>query len=201
MELLAIAQGLAEALPALAAASAEAGAEAESGGGLTVNLFWVIVAGANFAIFFLLAWKIVIEPLGERLQQRRERIEQGLKDADAARRDRESAADQRQAVLNEARREASEIVQRAQKVADETRDKGVADTQVEIDRMRERAVAEIDAERKRALADVRNQVAELALAAAGKVVGETMNDEREKRLVDEFLTQVSVEAPAGGDRN
>ena len=195
MEILALAQGLNETLPVLAA---EASGE---GGGLTVNLFWVLVAGANFLVFFLLAWRIAIEPLGERLQERRERIEQGLKDADAARRDRESAADQRQAVLNEARREASDIVQRAQKVADETRDKGVADTQVEIDRMRERAVTEIDAERKRALADVRNQVADLALAAAGKVVGETMSDDREKRLVDEFLTQVSAEAPAGDDRN
>ena len=194
MEILAVAQGLTETLPVYAA-------EAEEGGGLTVNLFWVLVAGANFLVFFLLAWKIAIEPLGERLQERRERIEQGLKDADAARRDRESAADQRQSVLNEARREASEIVQRAQKVADETRDKGVTDTQLEIDRMRERAVSDIDAERKRALADVRTQVADLALAAAGKVVGETMSDEREKRLVDEFLTQVSAEAPAGDDRN
>ena len=67
--------------------------------------------------------------------------------------------------------------------------------------MRERAVADIDAERKRALADVRSEVADLALLAAGKVVGETMNDEREKRLVDEFLTQVSAEAPSGDDRN
>ena len=193
MEFLAAAQGLTEALPAFAA-------EAE-GGGLTVNFFWVLVAGANFFVFFLLAWRIAIEPLGERLRERRERIEQGLKDADAARRDREAAADQRQAVLNEARREASEVVQRAQRVADEARDKGVADTEVEIGRMRERAVAEIDTERKRALADVRNQVAQLALAAAGKVVSETMSSEREKRLVDEFLAQVSVEAPAGDDRN
>lgn len=198
MEFLAVAQGLAEALPVYAA---EAGAEGGESGGLTVNLFWVFIAAANFTVFFMLAWRIVIEPLGERLQERRERIEQGLKDADAARRDRESAADQRQAVLNEARREASDIVQRAQKVADEAREQGVTDTQAEIDRMRERAVADIDAERKRALADVRSQVAELALAAAGKVVGETMSDEREKRLVDEFLTQVSAEAPAGDDRN
>ena len=195
MESLALAQVLTETLPTLAA---EGG---EEGGGLTVNLFWVIVAAANFLVFFLLAWRIAIEPLGQRLQERRERIEQGLKDADAARRDREAAADQRQAVLNEARREASEIVQRAQKVADETREKGASDTQAEIDRMRERAVSEIDAERKRALADVRDQVAELALAAAGKVVGETMSDAREKRLVNEFLTQVSAEAPAGDDRN
>jgi F-type H+-transporting ATPase subunit b len=204
VEILALAQGLTEALPVLAAEAAEVGAEManeESGGGLTVNFFWVIVAAANFAVFFMLAWKIVIEPLGVRLQERRERIERGLKDADAARRDRESAADQRQGVLNEARREAGDIVQRAQQVAGEAREQGVVDTQAETERLRERAVADIDAERKRALADVRSQVADLALMAAGKLVGETMSDEREKRLVDEFLTQVSVEAPAGDDRN
>ncbi len=195
MEILALAQGLTEALPALDAAGGD------EGGGLTVNFFWVLVAGANFFVFFLLAWRIAIEPLGERLQERRVRIEQGLKDADAARRDRESAADERQAVLNDARREASEIVQRAQKVADETRQQGLAETQAEIEKMRARAVDEIDTERKRALADVRGQVADLALLAAGKVVGETLSDEREKRLVDEFLTQVAVEAPAGDERN
>jgi F-type H+-transporting ATPase subunit b len=194
MEILAVAQGLTETLPVLAA-------EGEEGGGLTVNLFWVIVAAANFAVFFLLAWKIVIAPLGVRLQERRERVEQGLKDADAARRDRESAADQRQGIINEARREAGDIVQRAQKVSDETREKGVGETQVEIERMRERALADIDTERKRALADVRSQVADLALLAAGKVVGETMSDAREKRLVDEFLTQVSASAPSGDERN
>jgi F-type H+-transporting ATPase subunit b len=195
VEILALAQGLTEALPTFDAAGGE------EGGGLTVNFFWVLVAAANFLVFFLLAWRIAIEPLGERLQERRARIEQGLKDADAARRDRESAADERQGVLNEARREASEIVLRAQKLADETRQQGLAETQAEIEKMRERAVDEIDAERKRALVDVRSQVADLALLAAGKVVGETLSDEREKRLVDEFLTQVSVEAPAGDERN
>ena len=70
----------------------------------------------------------------------------------------------------------------------------VADTQAEIERQRERALADIDAERKRALADVRGQVAELALLAAGRVVGETMSSDRETRLVDEFLTQVSAAA-------
>ena len=135
------------------------------------------------------------------LRDRRERIEQGLRDADAARRDRESAADQRQAVIAEARREASEIVARAERLSEETREKGVADTQAEIERLRERALADIDAERKRALDDVRGQVADLALLAAGKVVGETMSGPRERRLVDEFLTQVQVSAPASDERN
>ncbi|MFO7532446.1 MAG: F0F1 ATP synthase subunit B [Candidatus Limnocylindrales bacterium] len=194
MEILAVARVLDE--PGLAFA-----AEGAEGAGLTINLFWIIVAGLNFIIFALIAHRVVLMPVGKRLEERRDRIEQGLKDADAARRDREAAADQRQGILTEARREASEIVQRAQKVADDERAKGVAQTQTEIDRMRERAVADIDAERKRALADVRSQVADLALLAAGKVVGETISDAREKRLVNEFLAQVSAQVPAGDERN
>ena len=194
MEILAVAQLLDEHGLAFAAEGAE-------GAGLTINLFWIIVAGLNFIIFALIAYRVVLVPVGKRLEERRDRIEQGLKDADAARRDREAAADQRQGILNEARREAGEIVLRAQKVADDERAKGVAQTQAEIDRLRERAVAEIDAERKRALADVRGQVADLALMAAGKVVGETLSHEREKRLVNEFLAQVSAQVPAGDERN
>jgi len=192
---LAHAQGLTQGLLAFSASNGEEGA------GLTINLFWIIVSAVNFIIFFLIVYRIVLVPVGGMLSDRRERIEQGLRDADAARRDRESAADQRQAVLAEARRDAAEIISRAQKLSDETREKGVADTQAEIERMRERAIADIDNERKRALADVRGQVAELALLAAGKVVGETMSSDRERRLVDEFLGQVSASAPRAEQRN
>jgi F-type H+-transporting ATPase subunit b len=195
VSVLAAAQDLAQGLAMFASEGAEEGA------GLTINLFWIIVSAVNFIVFFLLVYRLVLIPVGGMLRDRRERIEQGLRDADAARRDRESAADQRQAVIAEARREASEIVARAQKLSDETREKGVADTQTEIERLRERALADIEAERKRALADVRDQVAELAILAAGKVVGETMSGAREKRLVDEFLAQVSASAPAGDERN
>jgi F-type H+-transporting ATPase subunit b len=197
MEVLAIAQSLTGQLVAL---SAEV-TEGEGGSGLTINFFWIIVSAINFIVFFAIVYKIALVPVGRMLSDRQERIEQGLKDADSARRDRESAADQRQGIIAEARREASDIVARGQRVSDEAREKGTAETQAEIERMRERAVAEIDAERQRALVDVRAQVAELALLAAGKVVGETMNDAREKRLVDEFLTEVSASAPSGDERN
>jgi F-type H+-transporting ATPase subunit b len=176
-------------------------AEGGESGGLTINWFWVLVSLMNFAVFFYIVWRVVLVPVGARLSERRERIEQGLRDADAARRDRESAADQRQAVLAEARREASDILARAQRLSDEVREKGLADTQAEIERQRERALSDIEAERKRALADVRAQVAELALLAAGRVVGETMTGARERRLVDEFLAQVSATPPAGDERN
>ena len=60
--------------------------------------------------------------------------------------------------------------------------------------MRVRATAEIEAEKTRAIADVRAEVADLALLAAGRVVGETMSDERQRRLVEEFLSRLGHRA-------
>jgi F-type H+-transporting ATPase subunit b len=190
--ILALARGSTEPLVAFATEAGEG-----AGAGLTINLFWIVVSALNFIVFFILVYRIVLVPVRGMLEDRRVRIEQGLKDADAARREREAAADQRQAVLAEARREASEIVARAQRMADEAREQGVAETSAEIERMKTRAAADIDAERQRAMAHVRGQVAELALVAAGKVVGETMSGEREHRLVDEFLTELSPASANG----
>ncbi len=152
-----------------------------------INLFWVIVSAVNFLLFFAIIWAVAFKPVSKMLSDRRERIEQGLKDAEQARRDRENAESERVAALTEARRESSEILARAQKVAQETRDADIAATREELERMRERATSDIEAEKQRAIAELRGEVAELALAAAAQVVGETMNDDRQRRLVREFL--------------
>ncbi len=160
---------------------------AEEGPAFQINLFWVIVSATTFVFFFYLIRTLALGGLQKTLTERRERIEQGLKDAEQARRDRESAETERIAALQEARREANEIINRAQKVASETREQDIAATRDELGRMRERAAAEIDAEKQRAIAELRAEVTDLALAAAGRVVGENMNDARQRRLVEEFL--------------
>jgi F-type H+-transporting ATPase subunit b len=162
-----------------------------------INLFWVIVSALNFILFFIIIWSFAFKPVSTMLADRKSRIEQGLKDADQARKDRENAEAERVATIGEARREANDILARAQKVAQETRDADIAATRDELDRMRVRATAEIEAEKVRAIADVRAEVADLALLAAGKVVGETMTDDRQRRLVDEFLRSSGV----GGSNN
>ena len=162
-------------------------AEEPSAGGLTINLFWIIVGAANFILFFVVFRMFFSGPISAMLADRRARIEQGLADAEAARAERESSATERTATITDARREAKEIIDRAQKVAQETRDADIAATREELERLRVRAAADIEAEKERALASLRSEVADLALAAAGRVVGETMSDERQRRLVEEFL--------------
>jgi F-type H+-transporting ATPase subunit b len=58
--------------------------------------------------------------------------------------------------------------------------------------MRERASDEIDAEKQRAISELRGEVADLALAAASRVVGETISTDRERRLVQEFLAETGT---------
>jgi F-type H+-transporting ATPase subunit b len=173
------------------------GLAAESGPLFQINLFQVVIAGANFVIFLVLMWQFAFKPIASMLAERKERIEQGLKDAEQARKDRESAEQERLAALTEARREANEILARAQKVAQETRDADIAATRAELERMRVRASDEIAAEKGRALAELRSEVADLALQAAGRVVRETMNDQRQRRLVEEFLADPKPGAESG----
>jgi F-type H+-transporting ATPase subunit b len=189
VEILAVATGAARQAAQLAA---------EEGGALfQVNLFWVIISALNFILFFVIIWTFAFKPVSRMLSDRKDRIETGLKDAEQARRDRESGETERVATLAEARREANDILSRAQKVAQETRDADIAATREELERLRVRAAGEIEAEKTRAIAEVRAEVADLALQAAGKVVGETMTGDRQRRLVDEFLTSAGM----GGSKN
>jgi F-type H+-transporting ATPase subunit b len=162
-----------------------------------VNLFWVIVSALNFILFFVIIWTFAFKPVSGMLSDRKSKIEQGLKDAEQARNDRENAEQERVATLAEARRESNEILARAQKVAQESRDADIAATKEELERLRARAAADIEAEKVRAITEVRAEVADLALRAASSVVGETMTSERERRLVDEFLRST----PTGGSNN
>jgi F-type H+-transporting ATPase subunit b len=158
-----------------------------------VNLFQVVIAAANFVVFLVLLYVFALKPVARMLEDRRSRIEQGLRDAEQARTDRDNAEAERVSTLAEARKEANDILSRAQKVAQESRETDIAATKQELERLRERAAEEIEAEKQRAIAELRGEVADLALAAAGRVVGESMNDERQRRLVGEFL------ATAGDD--
>ena len=160
-----------------------------------INLFWVIVSALNFILFFAIIWSFAFKPVSKMLADRKTRIEQGLQDAEQARRDRENAEAERVATLAEARREANDILTRAQKVAQETRDADIAATREELERMRVRAAAEIEAEKERAIADVRAEVADLALA--GRRQGRRRDDDRTSASAASSRSSCAARASAG----
>jgi F-type H+-transporting ATPase subunit b len=186
VNLLAALSGASQAPIALAADAGET-----AGAGLQINFFWVIVASLNFLIFAILLYLLFGRSVSQMLQERRRRIAQGLEDAEQARQDRERAEADRLATLKEARREAREILDRSQRLAQETRDADIAATKAEVERLRDQAASEIESEKQRALAELRAEVTDLALAAASKVLGEEITGERQRRLVEDFLRETA----------
>lgn len=156
-----------------------------------VDVFKLGFQIVNFLLLLYLLNRFLFPRVREMLADRSDRIREGIENAEQARRDREQAEAERAATLQDARREANEILARAQRLAQESRAADIAATRQELERIRDRASADLEAEKQRAIAELRAEVADLALAAAGKVVGETMTTDRERRLVEEFLSSSS----------
>jgi F-type H+-transporting ATPase subunit b len=118
---------------AVALAAEEPGA---TEAGLQINLFWIIVSSLNFIVFAVILYWLFGGPITRILSERRARIQQGLDDAEEARRARATADGERIQALQDARREANEILARAQKLADESRQQDMAATREDLERMR-----------------------------------------------------------------
>jgi len=144
----------------------------------------------NFLLLLYLLNRFLFKPVLARLDERSEKITKGLEDAEVAARDRELARAEREAAVSEARKEAADMLARANKIADDTRKEILDQARSEAEKISTRAREEIIAEKDRAMAEIRGQVAELALAAAGKLVRRQMDDPTQRRLVEEFLAEV-----------
>jgi F-type H+-transporting ATPase subunit b len=150
----------------------------------------------NFLILLYLLNRFLFKPVLARLDERSAKIGKGLEDAEVAARDRELARAEREAAVAEARKEANEMIARANKIAEDTRNEILTSARADAEKVSTRAREEIVAEKDKAMAEIRGQVAELALAAAGKLVRRQMDDPTQRRLVEEFLAEVEPAKPA-----
>ncbi len=145
----------------------------------------------NFLLLLYLLNRFLFKRVLGMLDERQARIAKGLEEADAAARDRELAHAEREAALDEARKEAQAMVARATKIAEDSRLEIVAAARAEAEKVSARARDEIVAEKEKAIAELRSQVADLALQAAGKLVSAEMSAATQRRLVEEFLTELA----------
>jgi F-type H+-transporting ATPase subunit b len=145
----------------------------------------------NFLLILYLLNRFLFKRVLGLLDERGERISKGLEDAEAAARDRELARAEREAALDEARKEAQTMIARATKIAEDSQAEIVAAARAEAEKVAAKASEQITAEKQRAIAELRSQVADLALEAAGRLVRSEMNATTQRRLVEEFLAEVS----------
>ena len=166
-----------------------------------INLVGLAFQVLNFLLLLYVLNRLLFKPLLARMDERSAKISKGLEDAETAARDRELAAAEREAAVAEARKEANEMLARANKIAEDTRNEILETARAEADKVTQRAREEITAEKEKAMSELRAQVADLALEAAGKLVRSDMNATTQRRLVEEFLAEVPSEKPGARERN
>jgi len=160
-------------------------------GAFGVDLFKLAFQVINFLLILYLLNRFLFRRVLALIDDRQARIAKGLEDAEAAARDRELARAERDVALDEARTEAQAMIGRATQIAEDSRAEIVAAARTEAEKVAARATADITAEKERAIAELRSQVADLALQAAGRLVKADMNAATQRRLVEEFLAEVT----------
>ena len=157
---------------------------------LGINLGLIIVQIIAFIIVFLTLNAWVYQPMLNMMETRKQKIAQGLEDARIAAEARADAEKDAAKITAAAQAEASKIVAEATERAAAAGKDVKAVAEADAAKLRESAMAEAQMERNRILGDLRSQVASLAIAAANKLVGEALDEKKQRALLDEFFSGV-----------
>lgn len=173
-----LAQAAAEAAP-------HAGATKESVlGALGVNWKLFLAQLLNFSAVLFIMWKWVYTPLLKIIDARTSKIDKGLKDAEAAAAAKSGAERASDEAIVAARKEAQRILEESQKASEAQRAAMKVQTQAELAALVQQGKDTLSAEKEKMVREARAEIAELAVMAAGKALGEKMTDVQKKGMLD-----------------
>lgn len=158
----------------------------------------LIVQLVAFIIMVLILAKWVYPPVARAAERRQQQIGEQLEAAKKEREEAEQRLKEAQEQLAGARGQASDIIAGANKSAEQLRAEVRQRADEEAKRIVDSARKDIDAERQKAIDSVRGEVAGLVAVATEKVIGESMDDERHKRLIEQAIRQVGRPGENGG---
>jgi len=161
----------------------------EGSSALIVHPFWVLVSIVNFLILLYVLQRFMWGPITKTLDSRAAKIREGLEAAEAARREREEMKVEVERLLGEARREAAAIAERTTKAAEAAAVEIRNAAKTEADHIRERAKTDAEQLHAQSLAQLRGEVASLAVLAASRILGKEIDAKAHKDLIDKSLDE------------
>lgn len=154
---------------------------------INATLFGQTIA---FIFFVWFCMKKVWPPLIGAIEERQQKIEEGLAASDQAEKDLQLARDKATAQLKEAKVQAAEIIEQAKKRATTLVDEETKRGHEEREKIIAQGHTEIEAERNRAKEDLRKQVATLAVVGAEKILAREINQDVHNDILDQLVTEL-----------
>jgi len=159
-------------------------------GVITIN-GTVIVELVTFLVMLAILARYVYPEIVKLAEARQQQIAEQLKEAEEARAAAEQRLNEAEEKLTDARKTAQGVIEAAAKSAEQLRLEMRQKAEEESKRTIEAARKEIEAERDQAVRSVRNEVASLVVAATEKVIGETLDDDKHRELIDRAIREVA----------
>lgn len=156
----------------------------------TNELIWGTL---SFLVLFLLLRQFAYPAVAQAMENRTNRIRKDLDDAERLKGEAQAILATYTAQLQDAKNEANRIIEEARQTADQLRRDLMARAEAEVAELRQRNADDINAAKDRTLADLRQQVGEIAIAAAERVVERNLDRETNAALVDNFISQVGAQ--------
>jgi F-type H+-transporting ATPase subunit b len=160
----------------------------------TNELVWGTIA---FLLLLFLMYRTVFPSINKAYKDRRANIEGKLEQAEREREEAEQLLEHYRRRLRDAEDETQRILEEARSNAERVRRDLLAKAETDAGRELDRARQAIRAERDQAIRQLRNEVGTLAVELATRVVGDSLDRERQLRLVDEYIDELGTQAQAG----
>lgn len=173
-------------------ASVAHASEGEASNAPSFQIYTYLFSIINILVLFLILKYILFKPVSNFLNQRVERIKKNISDAENNKAEAEKLKNEHREQVDKLKDETGTIInnahQRAQTEAEEIIKKAKAEAEIILQKSREQGQREVE----KALEEVKNQVANLALLAASKVIQRNMDTEANRKLVEEFIDEVGA---------
>ena len=151
---------------------------------IDINLVFTII---NLLVLYVLMKRFLFGPIIKVMDERKAMIDQQFAGAKEQEDQAKALKEQYEGALKSAREESFQIMEQARKEAKAQADKTVEDTQAKVSAMLVKAQEDINTERENAMRQMKDDVASLAMEAAGKIIGKNSGADQDLSLYDQFI--------------
>ncbi|MBO5790348.1 MAG: F0F1 ATP synthase subunit B [Clostridia bacterium] len=157
---------------------------------ISVNIWQIIISVINLFLMFLILKRFLFAPVQKMLATRQAQLDKQYDDAAQAQKEAHESKQAYEDKLAGADEEARAVVRRAMQKANAMSDDILRDTGKKVDAMMEKAKADIAQEEKRARNELKDEIAQMSLDIAQRVVGKTIDENDHRKMIDGFIAEM-----------
>ncbi len=150
-------------------------------------MIWTLI---TFFALLLLLGKFAWKPIIQTLQERESKIKDSLEQAERARKEADALIAKNNEILARAEREAQDVVRKAKEEAEKLKLSYSVQAKIETEKMLDNARKEINGEKNAALIQLKREVSDMVITAAGKVIGSSLDADKHRKVIDDFIKEL-----------